>query len=302
MSSKFSDIQLRGIDQPFSNFHEPSPLASLISNGLHPWLADPWFLFAFLTGLVLGSFGNACIFRWPREESVRSGRSFCPHCQKTILWFDNIPLLSWFLLMGKCRRCRGPISIRYPLTELLCGMAFALSYAAFHNSHIVASSLFLWALVVVFWIDIDHRIIPNEITIPLTISGIILAPWILPSASDVFLQTIAFFAGVDSLILPLPVLSMLGAAVGGGFVLVIRWIGQMIYGQEAMGLGDVKLLMFVGAWLGPAGALKTLFLGSIIGGVLSIALLLIRRVGRRSYIPFGPFLAIGAALALFRLP
>lgn len=298
-----SAINLRGLGGIHASVPAaPHPVALITSALQEPLFAQPWLMFAFLVGLVMGSFGNACIFRWPREESVRFGRSRCPHCDQVIRWFDNIPLLSWATLRGRCRRCRGPISARYPATELLCGVAFAASFAGFPGSRVVAAALLLWALIVVFWVDIDHRIIPNEITIPLTLAGIMLSPWFLMQPEDNLFDAIASLMGVNLLIVHPTLLSIAGAAIGGGIVLLIRWLGQLIYRQEAMGLGDVKLLMFVGSWLGPAGALKTLFLGAIIGGVVSILLLVIRRVGRRSYIPFGPFLAVGAVLALFRLP
>jgi leader peptidase (prepilin peptidase) / N-methyltransferase len=258
--------------------------------------------------MLFGSFGNACIYRWPLEESVSRGRSACPHCHAVIRWFDNIPVLSWVLLAGRCRSCRGPVSIRYPFVELLMGVGTVASFTAFPERPLdaLAAAVFVWALIVSFFIDWDFRIIPNEVTIPLAVVGVLAAPFLEIASRGSVTAAVHFIAGFEP---PGPVSSdapadaffraIAGYAVGFGALYLVRIAGQKIYGQEAMGMGDVKFLGLVGAWLGAEGAVRALFLGAIAGGLVSIPLLVLRRVGRKSYIPFGPFLALGAFIALF---
>lgn len=257
----------------------------------------PWFA----AGLLLGSFANACIHRWPREMSVMRGRSHCPHCERLIAWWDNIPVLGWILLGGRCRSCRGPISLRYPLVELVTGLGFAVCAHSYPGiaTPAAAAALF-WALTVAFWVDCDHRIIPDEVSFPALGAGLLLA-WHLPLGIEDPIGSAALYpwlgerafeaAGASSL-----ARAVAGAAAGGGLLGLLRWAGERVYGQEAMGLGDVKLLAAIGAWFGVTGVLYTLFGASILGASVSIVLLLRRKVGMRSAIPFGPFLVMGALL------
>lgn len=250
----------------------------------------------FFTGLLFGSFANACIYRWPREASVARGRSRCPHCENIIPWHDNIPVLSWMFLLGKCRRCRGSISFRYPFVELLCGVAFVFAAKKFELPQFAAAAFFLWGLLVVFWVDFDHRIIPDEISYPFTLIGILLSPW-LSIVPDDQLLGLLYEKGFS---VPQPLAqSLIGALVGGGIIVGIRVVGQAIYKEEAMGFGDVKLLALIGAWLGIMGAFTTLFVAALIGGVVSMVLLVTKKATRRSHIPFGPFLVLGALYFLF---
>ncbi len=280
-------------------------LTDVVSDPSLVWIlfASPRFVLAAVAGLLFGSFANACIHRWPLEESVARGRSRCPHCRTVIRWHDNIPVLSWIALMGRCRACRGPISPRYPAIELLAGAGFGTAALLHDGFALVAACAFLWALIVCFWIDYDYRILPDEITLPFAAAGFFAAPFagfILPSE---FFSLIPgpLSLGATAAMPPSVSLaySLLGWLVGGGLVWIVRVAGQAAYGQEAMGFGDVKFMAFVGAWFGPAGALKTFFGGAILGGLAAIILLLAGRAGRRSYIPFGPFLAIGAAWVFF---
>lgn len=267
-------------------------LALLTAMSLVPW---------FVAGLIFGSFANACIHRWPREMSVMRGRSHCPHCERLIAWWDNIPVLGWILLGGRCRSCRGPISFRYPLVELVTGLGFtgcAIAYPGMATP--AAAAALFWALTIAFWVDCDHRIIPDEVTFPALGAGLLLAwhfplgikdplggavlyPWLEEHAFDT--------AGASSL-----ARAAAGAAVGGSVLGVLRWVGERVYGQEAMGMGDVKLLAAIGAWFGVTGVLYTLFSASILGACISVVLLIRRKVGMRSAIPFGPFLVMGALL------
>lgn len=267
-------------------------LALLAALDLVPW---------FVAGLLLGSFANACIHRWPREMSVMRGRSHCPHCERLIGWRDNIPVLGWILLAGRCRSCRGPISLRYPFVELVTGLGFAACALSYPGTATPAAAAGLfWALTVAFWVDCDHRIIPDEVSFPALGAGLLLA-WHLPLGIEdpigaavlypVFGDQAFATAGAASL-----ARAAAGAAAGGGLLGLLRWAGERVYGQEAMGLGDVKLLAAIGAWFGVAGVLYTLFGASILGASVSVVLLLRRKVGMRSAIPFGPFLVMGALL------
>lgn len=180
--------------------------------------------------------------------------------------------------------------------ELICGGLFVAAILRFPLSESIAAAYFLWAMLVVFWVDLDHRIIPNEISYPFTILGLFLSPVLSIAPPDPILIIFADALGV----IPTPFIqSLMGMLIGGSIVMMIRIAGQQIYRQEAMGLGDVKLLALIGAWLGVTGAMTALFAGALLGGIISIVLLVAKRVGRRSYIPFGPFLVLGAVYALF---
>jgi leader peptidase (prepilin peptidase)/N-methyltransferase len=236
-------------------------------------------LFAFLFGTTVGSFLNVCIHRLPKEESIVTPRSHCPACLTTIRAVDNIPLLSFALLRGRCRACGNPISWRYPLVEALTGLLFALTVAQFGVTLQTAFLLaFLSALVVMSFIDLDHQIIPNAITLP----GIPLG----------------LLAGL--LLGEPPLLDrVIGALVGAGFLYLVLFYGGALYGQDAMGEGDLNLIAMVGAFLGWKAVAVTILLGCLFGSVVGLLLMAIRRVGRRQHIPFGPFLSAGAIVALF---
>lgn len=235
-------------------------------------------LFAFLVGAVVGSFLNVCIHRLPREESIITPRSRCPACQTTIRAVDNIPLLSFLLLHGRCRACGNPISWRYPLVEALTGILFALTVARFGVTLQTAFPLlFLCGLVVVSFIDLDHQIIPNAVTLPGIPLGLLAGLRWEPPLLD----------------------RLIGALVGAGFLYLVLFYGGVLYGQEAMGEGDLNLIAMVGAFLGWKAVAITILLGCLFGSAVGLGLMAVRRLGRRQHIPFGPFLSLGAVVALF---
>jgi leader peptidase (prepilin peptidase)/N-methyltransferase len=236
-------------------------------------------LWAATLGLMVGSFLNVVIHRLPKGESLVLPRSHCPACQTPIRPWDNIPVVSFLLLRGRCRACHQPISWRYPLVEVATGCLFALTVTRFGVSlEAVFVLIFLSGLMVISVIDLDHQIIPNAITLP----GIPLG----------------LLGGL--LVGEPPILDrLIGALTGAGFLYLVLLYGGTIYGQDAMGEGDLNLIALVGAFLGWRAVIVTILLACLIGSVVGLALIALRRLGRREHIPFGPFLSIGAAVALF---
>ncbi len=234
----------------------------------------------FLLGLIVGSFANVCIYRLPRQESVVWPGSHCPSCQAPIRWYDNLPLLSFLLLRGRCRGCAAPISWRYPLVEALTGALFVQSVVAFGVGLQAAESMVLGTLLlIVFFIDLDHYIIPNRITYPGTVAGLVFA---------------VALAGWRS-----AVIALLTAVALGSVFVIINVVSARLLGEEGMGMGDAKLAAMIGAFLGwPIGGVAVL-LGVFLGGALGIVLLALRLKGRREHIPFGPALAAGAVAAMW---
>jgi leader peptidase (prepilin peptidase)/N-methyltransferase len=241
----------------------------------------PIFLlvYVFGVGLCIGSFLNVCIYRLPQDVSIVRPGSACPVCNTPIRWYDNLPVISFLVLRGHCRRCHTAISIRYPLVELLTGLfavVVALRFGFTWSSLIYF--IFIAALLVITFIDIDHRIIPDLISLP----GIPLgfaASFALPALtwSD----------------------SLLGILLGGGSLLVVASGYRLLTGNEGMGGGDIKLLAMIGAFLGWKGVLLTIMASSLIGTLVGILLMIRARKGMKLAIPFGPFLAIGAIIYLF---
>ena len=233
---------------------------------------------AFALGLIVGSFANVCIYRLPRGESIVWPPSRCPGCKAHIQWYDNIPLLSFALLRGRCRRCGDRISWRYPLVEALTGALFLQSVATFGLGLNSLRSVVLGTLLlIVFFIDLDHHIIPNRITYPGTVAGLLF--WLPLGGRHV------------------AVAALTALTLGAAFIL-INVVASRVIGEEAMGMGDAKLAAMIGAFLGwPFGAVAIL-LGIFLGGVVGLVLLL-RLKGRREHVPFGPALAGGALTALW---
>ncbi|OLD40213.1 MAG: hypothetical protein AUI83_22425 [Armatimonadetes bacterium 13_1_40CM_3_65_7] len=231
-------------------------------------------------GLIVGSFANVCIYRLPRQESVVWPRSHCPHCSAQIEWYDNIPLLSFVLLGGRCRRCAAPISWRYPVVEALTAALFVQSLATFGPSLRAVQSMVLGTLlIIVFFVDLDHFIIPNRVTYPGIVAGLLFT---------VALSGWRAAAGAAAT-----------AAGLGGVVVLINVVSARLLGEEGMGMGDAKLAAMIGAFLGwPNGAVAIL-LGVFLGGAVGVCLLALRLKGRREHIPFGPALAAGALGALW---
>ena len=236
-------------------------------------------LFALLFGLVIGSFLNVCICRLPRDESIVSPPSHCPVCAYQIRWYDNIPLASYLLLRGKCRGCGTHISLQYPLVELLNGLLTLAVFLRFGLSLTgLAMVFFCSALVVITFIDLEHQIIPDEISLPGIVIGFILS----------------FF-----LTEPGWLNSLIGLLLGGGSLLLVAWTYHRLTGNEGMGGGDIKLLAMMGAFLGWKAVPFILFTSSLSGSVIGLSLMMVQRKDGKLAIPFGPYLALGALLYLF---
>ena len=239
--------------------------------------ADALAITAFaLLGLVIGSFLNVCIHRLPQRKSIVSPASSCPRCGYVLRWYDNIPVLSYLALRGRCRRCKAPISLRYPIVELVTMGVFVAHYLVFGlDILLVPRLLFACALIVLFAIDLEHHLLLDVITLP----GIVVG--------------LAF-----SLMLPPGIVSaVIGMLVGGG----ILWlIGEAYYryaGEEGMGGGDVKMLAMIGAFLGWKLAVLTLVFSSLAGSIVGLVVIASRRGGMKYALPYGTFLAIGALVA-----
>lgn len=246
---------------------------------VNPFLESAWLLpAALLLGLVWGSFANVLIYRLPRRESVVSPGSHCPACGSPIRWYQNVPILSWVALRGRCAACKAPISPRYPLVEASTGGLFLACAAAFGPTPASAiGALFSFLTLCLGLIDLEHQILPDRLTVPGIALGLVLspfAPWTTPGAS--------LFGAILGAALP--------AALIGAYAL---------FSVEAMGWGDVKLLAMLGAFLGWKGMLLALFGGALIGTLVGGAYLLASGKGRRTPLPFGTFLCAAGLGALF---
>jgi len=239
-------------------------------------------VFAMVFGLALGSFLNVCIYRIPLKKSIVRPPSSCPQCGARIRFYDNIPVISYIVLLGRCRHCRAPISLRYPLVEILIGL---LSVALFVQFGLRSKTIFLFlflftaALVAIAFIDLQHKIIPDVISLPGILIG--LAFSFFPSAAIS------------------PIEALIGVVGGGGFLLLVGTVFEKLTGREGMGGGDVKLLAMIGAWMGWKALPFILLISSLSGAVIGGVSLVATRQGVRSRIPFGPFLALGALVFLF---
>jgi len=236
------------------------------------------YVLIFICGAIVGSFLNVCIWRIPAGKSIVYPPSHCPLCGVAIRVRDNFPLLSYVLLRGRCRACGGTISMRYPLVEMLTGALLVLLAYRFGLSPMLAFyGVFVAALIVITFIDLDHQIIPDVISLPgiavgLLCSALGLGPGLVDSG--------------------------IGVLVGGGLLYAVAEGYYRLTGREGMGGGDIKLLAMIGAFLGWQGVLVTLLLGSLTGSIVGTSLILLQRTDARVPIPFGPFLACGALCAL----
>ncbi len=230
-------------------------------------------------GALIGSFLNVCIHRLPRQESVVWPGSHCPACAAAIPWHDNIPLLSYLVLRGRCRRCAVHIPFRYPLIEGLNAAGYVALFWYFGPEwSTVAYGWLFSALLVVAGTDLSHKIIPNVVTFPGIVIGLVSAGTILP---------LGFVNG------------LIGLLVGGGLLWGLAWASPYLFGKEGMGGGDIKLMAMIGAFLGWKPALLTIMLGSFLGSIVGVSLIAARVIKREDYIPFGPFLVCGALISLF---
>jgi leader peptidase (prepilin peptidase) / N-methyltransferase len=235
--------------------------------------------FSFMVGACLGSFFNVVIHRLPAKESLAYPGSRCPRCRHAIAFYDNIPVLSYFLLRGKCRHCRSPISFRYPLVEALTGAMSLLLYNRYglHAQFLIEFS-FVAVLIVIAFIDFDTYTIPDVLSLPGIVAGLGLS----------------FFSvrvtWIDSL---------LGTLLGGGCLYIIAYGYQRLRHQEGLGGGDIKLLGMIGAFVGLPGVVFTVLLASLVGSATGLFLMARSRKGLSTMVPFGPFLAFGAVCYLF---
>jgi leader peptidase (prepilin peptidase)/N-methyltransferase len=233
-----------------------------------------------LMGLALGSFLNVCIYRIPEKKSILSPRSFCPRCGTKIRSYDNIPILSYIILKGRCRKCKMKISLQYPLVEFLTSALLVLTYLRFGLTwDFAARGILVVVLVITFFVDLKHRIIPDVLTIPGIILGFVLS----------------FVVSSPSILN-----SLLGILVGGGIFYLAAVLGEFLFKRESLGGGDIKLAMMLGAFLGWKNILLVLFLSALLGTLIGgLAFFFSKDVKETRTIPFGPFLALAAVVAMF---
>ncbi len=232
----------------------------------------------FAAGAIFGSFLNVLIYRLPRGGSIVRPPSACPECGHRIMPWDNVPIVSYLVLGGRCRHCRAAISSRYLVVEILAGLVPVLLLWRYGLSQeALVLCLLTYVLIVVSFIDLDLRIIPDRVTLPGIAVGLIVAP----------LLGLTTFGG-----------SLLGAVVGGGALYLIAIVGEAAFGKESMGGGDIKLAAMLGAFLGWQAVLLLLFVAFLTGAVAGIILLAVRGKDCEHAMPFGPFIAFGALLAV----
>lgn len=272
-----------------------------------PW---PLLALALVVGLVFGSFLNVCIVRWPAEESVVRPASRCPRCGREVRWYENIPVMSWLALRGRCAGCGLPISPLYPLVELAVGLIWlGTVWAIGPTVDAVRVAVLLTVLLGIAITDARAMVIPDGFTVFLLLFGLVAS-------------IVSRTAGAVSLFAQ-PYEAFLGACAGAGLVAIIGWLGELAFKKEAMGFGDVTMMAAVGASLGPERALMTVLLGAVLGAVASVLVLVPLTVVRKRtvaagpevagaeavatgslfgelpHVPFGVFLAPGAVIALF---
>ena len=227
-------------------------------------------------GLVVGSFLNVCIYRLPRRESLNWPASHCTTCNRPLSWYENIPLASWLALKGRCRTCRAPISATYPIIEAITGVVFLAAYLLYGLTPLFAVRVaFAAAMIVLFVVDLQHRILPNVITVPGIVAGFLASLWLPPGWMS----------------------SLLGLLIGGGVLFAIGEVYYRTRGIEGMGMGDVKMLAMIGAFLGWPLMLLTLIIASFAGALFGGVMMASGRGGMQAALPFGTFLAIGALAA-----
>jgi leader peptidase (prepilin peptidase)/N-methyltransferase len=229
-----------------------------------------------LFGLTVGSFLNVCIHRLPRRISIVFPPSNCPSCGTAIRWYHNIPVLGWLVLGGRCASCRAPISIRYPIVEALTALVFVVHLAVIGVEWLLLPRLvFASAMIALFAIDLEHQILPDAITLPGIVMGLLCSVLLPPGWPS----------------------ALIGVAVGGALPWAMAEVYYRIRGVEGLGFGDVKMLAMIGAWLGWPLMLVTLFAASLVGAAVGLALMARGHDGRSLRLPFGTFLAVAAVAA-----
>jgi leader peptidase (prepilin peptidase) / N-methyltransferase len=231
---------------------------------------------AALVGAVIGSFLNVCIYRLPLRKSIVWPASACESCRRELSWYENLPIVSWVVLGAKCRTCKVPLSIRHPIVEALTAIMFGAAAWYYGPTALLASRLvFGCALIVLFAIDLEHHLLPNAITLPGILAGV------------------AFSLVTE----PGWLASVVGAVVGGGILWLIAEGYYRLRHEEGLGMGDVKMLAMIGAFIGWQLTIVTLMMASVAGSVVGLALIVARKGDMKYALPFGTFLAMGAALA-----
>jgi len=239
-------------------------------------------LVVFIFGAIIGSFLNVCIYRLPLGKSIVRPRSFCPFCEKPISWFDNVPLVSFIILLGKCRACRRPISIRYFLVELVTALSGILLLSYFSlGAKFFVYWIFTWSLIVITFIDIEHQEIPDVISLPGIVLGIICMTGFRLDGSAAYVSSLLN--------------SVLGVLAGGGMMFLLGVVGEFIFKKEALGGGDVKLMAMMGAFLGWKLIVLTFFLAPFMGAGVGIFM---KIRFKKEVIPYGPYLSAGAIISL----
>jgi len=227
-------------------------------------------------GTAVGSFLNVCIYRLPQRKSLMWPGSHCPHCQAAVKPYDNVPIAGYLWLRGRCRSCRVPISIQYPIVELVTGVIFLGAYLLVDSpALLIQRLLFACSMIVLFVIDLEHRILPDVITLPGIVLGFLFSLFLPPGWRD----------------------SLIGIALGGGSLWLIGEVYFRVRHEEGMGFGDVKMLAMIGAFLGWKLMLLTLVLSSFLGSFVGIAMIAFKRGDMKYALPFGTFLAMGALVA-----
>lgn len=255
--------------------------------------------FALVFGLVLGSFLNVCILRLPQGISITIPRSHCPRCKTVIAWYDNIPILSYFILRGRCRYCKTKFSARYALVEAISGLVSVLLFLKFGFS--VQWGLYLAfcaALMVLAFIDMDHRILPDPITLNGIWIGVLVNVYLVPPSPVIsrLLRWLGMAVTNPRIIALLG--SILGIVVGGGLLWGVAEAYLRLRGIEGMGFGDVKMMAMVGAFLGAPLALLTIMIGSFLGSVIGLIFMRFAGKGRDYELPFGTFLSTAGIIAV----
>jgi len=272
--------------------------------------------FSFWLGASIGSFLNVVVWRVPRGESIVRPPSHCPRCGAAIRWWQNIPVVSWLALRGRCASCREPISPRYILVEALCGALFLAAFAKYGAEcvpniamlrftavdvveavYLVAAWAWIALMVAGSFIDFDHQLLPDFTTVGGMVLGVVLS--LVPTGMN-----FAFLGGaeVDTIRKLSPLLnSVVGLAFGFGLLWLVRWLGSKAFKREAMGMGDVFLMGAVGALFGPVAVLVTLVLSSVVGSVVGVAMIMLSKakLGRFVAIPYGPYICMGCLAWMF---
>ena len=229
-----------------------------------------------VAGAAIGSFLNVCIHRLPLGQSIVWPRSACPKCGHVLAWYDNLPIAGYLSLGGRCRYCRAPISVRYPVIELLTALTFALCWWRFGPSlSFVSMALFLSSLIVLFAIDLEHHLLPNAITLPGIVVGFLFSLFGPPGW----------------------LASLTGILLGGGILFAIAELYYRVRHEEGLGMGDVKMLAMIGAFLGWKLTIVTLMMASVAGSIVGVLVIALRRGDMKYALPFGTFLAIGAGVS-----